>query len=358
MSLSPLADLSARAPLPRAPRPIAVVGAGGIVRDGHLPAYRKAGLPVWSITDLSPAKAQAMAEEFGVPRVAASVSELVATAPEPVVYDVAVPAAAILDVLAQLPRGSAVLLQKPMGENLDQARKILALCRERGMTAAVNFQLRFAPQVLAARSLVESGAIGELHDLEVRVTVHTPWHLWTFLESSPRVEILYHSVHYVDLIRSFFGDPKGIYAKTVQHPRTTRLHSTRSAIAMDYGDLLRATVTTNHGHDFGLRHQESYIKWEGARGAIRAKLGLLMNYPDGIPDSFEFCGEDGQWREIPLEGSWFPDGFIGTMASLQRYVEGSASDLPTSVEDAARTMAVVEAAYESSAQGGQPIPPV
>ena len=33
-------------PLPRAPRPIVIVGAGGIVNDAHLPAYRLAGLPV------------------------------------------------------------------------------------------------------------------------------------------------------------------------------------------------------------------------------------------------------------------------------------------------------------------------
>ena len=43
---------------------------------------------------------------------------------------------------------------------------------------------------------------------------------------------------------------------------------------------------------------------------------------------------------------------MGTMASLQCYVEGSSNLLPTSIEDAYHTMAVVEAAYESSAAGG------
>ena len=40
-----------RAPLPRKPRPIVVLGAGGIVKDAHLPAYAKAGLPVIALAD-------------------------------------------------------------------------------------------------------------------------------------------------------------------------------------------------------------------------------------------------------------------------------------------------------------------
>jgi hypothetical protein len=40
------------------------------------------------------------------------------------------------------------------------------------------------------------------------------------------------------------------------------------------------------------------------------------------------------------------------MASIMRFVEGSTTELPTRVEDALQTMAVVEAAYKDSAQGG------
>jgi hypothetical protein len=42
---------------------------------------------------------------------------------------------------------------------------------------------------------------------------------------------------------------------------------------------------------------------------------------------------------------------------LQRFVAGEDSVLHTSVDDAMRTMAVVEACYESSNGGGTPIPP-
>lgn len=346
---------------PRTARPIVCIGAGGIVKVAHLPAYQLAGWPVAAIHDLDHAKASALAAEFGIPRVGRTLAETVAFAPAGAVFDVAVPASALPGVLEALPDGAPVLIQKPFGEDLAQARTLLALCTRKRLQAAVNFQLRYAPCVAAARQLIADGAIGELHDIEVRVTVHMPWHLWTFLEGIPRVEILYHSIHYVDLVRSFLGEPRGIYAKTVKHPRTVKLASTRTNMALDYGDVLRANITTNHGHDYRQNHTESYVKWEGTRGALKARLGLLVNYLRAEPDALELCrvddqGVPGEWVRMPIAGNWYPHAFVGTMASLMRFANGETTELPTRVADAFRTMAVVEAAYESNARGATPIP--
>lgn len=347
-----LLKLNAPAKIP----PIILIGAGGIVRDAHLPAYRKAGFPVASIFDPIRERALSLARIFDIPSVPASLSDAVANAPLDAVFDIATPAGEFLEILKHLPDGRGVLIQKPMGESLGQARQILDLCRAKNLKAAVNFQMRYAPTISAARNLIAEGRIGKLHDMEVRVTVYTPWHLWTFLEGIPRVEILYHSVHYLDLVRSFFGEPKSVYAKTVKHPKMTKLASTRSNVILDYGDMLRANVETNHGHEYGLRHQESYVKWEGSEGAIKTRLGLLMDYPKGLPDEFEYCVMENnrtpEWKSLDIEGSWFPDAFIGTMAHLMCFLEGSSRELPGSVEDAYKTMALVEAAYESNESGG------
>ncbi len=342
--------------LPTRFRPIACIGAGGIVKDAHLPAYRIAGFSVISIFDLQLERAQRLAREFGIPNVCSTLAEAIRSAPPGTVFDLALPATVIASTLRELPRSAAVLIQKPMGENLTEARAILEICHERQLKAAVNFQLRYAPNIKGARELIARGIIGEVHDMEVRVTVFTPWQLWTFLEGIPRVEILYHSIHYVDLIRSFLGEPIGVYAKTLTHPATAKLSSTRSNLIMDYGNRLRANITANHGHDYGPTHQESYVKWEGTRGAIKARLGLLLNYPAGEPDTLEFCARDKShppnWEQVPVAGSWYPHAFIGTMAGLMRFANGETTELPTRVEDAFNTMAVVEAAYESNATGG------
>lgn len=346
--------------LPETRRPIVIVGAGGIVRDAHLPAYAKAGFEVAGIYDLDAAKASVLARDFEIPRVYSSLKEAVSESPAESVFDIAVPASAILGILRELRLGSVVLIQKPLGEHLAEARVIRDLCHTQQLTAAVNFQLRYAPYVLAARNLVEQGVIGQLHDMEARVTVETPWHLWTFLEGIPRLEILYHSIHYLDLMRSFLGEPHGVYGKTVRYPGLEKLAATRTGVLLDYGDFLRATVTTNHHHVWGPRHQESYVKWEGTRGAIKATLGSLIDYPKGVQDRLEYVtlenGRPSEWQNIPVQGSWFPDAFIGTMSSLQRFAEGSDSALPTSVEDAYRTMALVEATYRSSESGSTHVP--
>jgi predicted dehydrogenase len=153
------------------------------------------------------------------------------------------------------------------------------------------------------------------------------------------------------MMRSFLGEPKRVMAKTCRHP-AKELSSTRSTILFDYGDKLHAVINTNHDHSFGPKNQESFIKWEGTRGAIKAKMGLLMDYPKGVPDVFEYCiieeNNEPEWKTLELEGSWFPDAFIGTMSSLMRFKEGSSDILPTSVEDVIKTMALVEAAYISN----------
>jgi predicted dehydrogenase len=346
--------------MPKKLRPIVSIGAGGIVRDAHLPAYKKAGFSVVGMFDLDKSKATTLAKQYGIKQVLSTLEEVVAAAPENAIFDVAVPASAILEILPHLPKSASVLIQKPMGNNLKEAKAIRDLCRKKEFIAAVNFQMRYAPYVLAAKSLIEQGAIGEVHDLEVRLTVNTPWQMWRFFESIPRVEILYHSIHYLDLMRSFLGEPKGVYAKTLKHPKTQKLASTRSNIILDYGDTLRANIETNHGHDFGLTHQESYVKWEGTKGAIKAKIGLLLNYPKGEADGFEYCileqGKKPKWKSVAVKGSWFPDAFIGSMASLMRYLEGSSNVLPTSVDDAYKTMALVEAAHRSSDSRATRIP--
>jgi predicted dehydrogenase len=346
--------------LPAHPRPIVSIGAGGIVRAAHMPAYRKAGWTVASVFDTDHARAEAVARAFGVARVSASLAESVSSAPDGAVFDLGLPASAILGVLDALPDRSPVLIQKPLGEDLAQATAIRDLCRRKGLVAAVNLQLRFAPNMMAARDIVSRGLVGDLHDVDVRVTCATPWHLWKFLYGIPRMEIIYHSIHYVDLVRSFLGEPAGVWCKTQRHPDMMDLASTRTSIAFDYGDVRRANVATNHGHRFGTRHQESFLKLEGTRGAVVVRMGVNLDYPRGMPDELEYCVLEEKaapaWRTVRLEGSWFPDAFVGPMASLMRFASGESADLPTSVEEAWRTMAVIEACHASSSRGAVPIP--
>jgi predicted dehydrogenase len=336
--------------------PVYIIGAGGIVNTAHLPAYRLAGYNVQGIYDINKEKAVATATQFAVPFVFDSIDQLLSEAQPGAVFDVAVPGHAIISVLKQLPANSSVLIQKPMGENWDQANEILTLSIKKNFNAAVNFQLRYAPYILAAKDFISNGLLGELNDIEVNVNVYTPWHLWDFLAASPRVEILYHSIHYIDLIRNILGNPVSMYAKSTGHPDMANLASVRSNIIMDYGKMVRANILTNHCHHYGIPKQQSYIKIEGSKGAVLINFGALINYPRGAADSFEYVlleeGKEPVWQQMNVEGSWFPHAFIGSMQQVLLAAEGKISKADNSVEDCIHTMKCVEAAYLSDALGG------
>lgn len=159
---------------PSAPKPIVIIGAGGIVRDAHMPAYAKAGLTVSGVTDLSAKRAQGLAKDHYIAQVYDDVAAAVADCGTDAIYDIAVPPDAITSILADMPEGAAMLVQKPMGANLEQARAIRQMCRDKKLKAAVNFQLRFSPMIMAARQAIESELIGELLEIEVHLNIFTP----------------------------------------------------------------------------------------------------------------------------------------------------------------------------------------
>jgi predicted dehydrogenase len=213
--------------------------------------------------------------------------------------------------------------------------------------------------MLAIKDALERGFFGNVLDLEVRINLHTPWNYWSFLKGVPRLEVLMHSIHYLDLIRSLIGEPRGVYCKGVRHPAMPDYSDTRTSIVLDYGHTIRCSLMMNHAHTFGGRYGMSQLKIEGTGGAAIAKMGVNLNYPEGEPDTLEIATEDSNgWEAIALRGSWFLEAFEGPMSNLQRFVAGEDSNLVSSVDDALRTMAVVEACYESSAHGATPIPSV
>ena len=343
-------------PVPSKPRPIVVIGAGGVVRAAHLPVYQRLKFPVAGLYDINMDASRETARRFGVSTVFSSLANAATSADA--VFDVAVPGDQIASVLKELPRGAAVLIQKPMGEDLAAARSIVGICRELGLVAAMNFQLRFSPNMLALRDLMASRELGDIVDIEVRLVVKQPWHLWKFLEGAPRLEILYHSIHYLDAIRALVGEPRGVYCRAVAHPSMPEFLDTRSTIILDYGDALRCSLLLNHTYEQQGAHGASFLKVEGTKGAALLTLGVNVDYPNGPRDALEVALEKGRWRPVALRGSWFIDAFEGPMSNLQRFVAGEDAALVSPVEDGLRTMALVEACYESSAAGGTPIPKV
>ncbi|MEI8611201.1 Gfo/Idh/MocA family oxidoreductase, partial [Enterovibrio sp. Hal110] len=220
--------------------------------------------------------------------------------------------------------------------------------RARSLKAAINFQLRYAPMMLALKAALHAEMLGDLLDVELNVNIHTPWEMFPFLKSMERIELLVHSIHYIDLVRSIAGEPKGVFCRTMADPRSEAFKQTRTSIILDYDYPLRAIMSINHNHQFGRRAQNAQFRFEGTNGCITIKMGVSLDYPNGEADEFWMSTNGSEWESLSLDGSWFPEAFIGTMSNLQRFDAGEDCTLYTSVDDAFHTMAVVEACFESN----------
>ena len=348
-------DLHQNWPAPSSPKPIVIIGAGGIVRDAHLPAYRMAGLSVAGVVDADPSRATSLASDWAIPSVYSDLDAAVAAQGTDAVYDIAVPPGAILDILPALPDRAAVLIQKPMGADQEQARRIREICRLKGLKAAVNFQLRFSPMMMAARDAIAKGLLGDLLDIEVHLNIYTPWHLFPFLIPMERVELAVHSIHYLDSIRALAGDPTGVFARSMGDPRAAEFRQTRTSVILDYGDRLRGLMSINHNHPCGRKFQSAWFRIEGTKGAMMVKLGVCYDYPNGEPDELWFCANGGDWEQIPLSGSWFIEAFMGPMRNVQRFDAGEDDRLFSGIEDAYHTMALVEACFNAMQRPAVPL---
>jgi len=64
---------------------------------------------------------------------------------------------------AALEAGKHVVCEKPLAMDSRETGELLALARDSGLVHAVNFNIRFYPQVIEARERVRSGALGPVH---------------------------------------------------------------------------------------------------------------------------------------------------------------------------------------------------
>jgi predicted dehydrogenase len=344
-------ELSYRPELPpRTDYGIAIVGCGGIVNYAHLPAYRTHGLRVLGCYDRNPEAARATAQAHAIAHVYESLEALLED-PQVAIVDIAVPAWEQRAIAERaLAAGKHLLCQKPLAEELDDARTIVAAAQRAGREVAVNQQMRWSAGIAAAKDLIVKGLIGQPTDAQIQVSTSTPWHMWPWLRDAPRLEVMYHSIHYLDSLRHLLGDPEWLTSRHTRYPGQAERAETKTITVLDYADGLQALVAVNH-HD---ESSDSYATYRilGTEGVLKGTIGLLYNYPDGRPDTLQFCSRrlaPAIWFDVKLEGLWIPDAFIGPMASLMDAIQSGRRPI-TAADDNIATLQLVHAAYRSAAE--------
>lgn len=139
----------------------AVVGTGFIGRV-HVEAIRRLGVEVVGVLGSSPDRARPVAEELGIRKVYASFRELLTDDSVDVVHIASPNNAHFEQVREALLAGKHVVCEKPLATTSAETAELRDLARESGLVHAVNYNNRFYPQVVEARSRVSSGSIGDI----------------------------------------------------------------------------------------------------------------------------------------------------------------------------------------------------
>lgn len=343
---------------PRLPRRmdwrIGCLGAGFIMRDCHLVAYRQAGFNPVAIASRNPATARAVAKQHEIANVHDTYEQLLAD-PRVEVIDVAVPPDAQPALIHAACRHAGhikgILAQKPLAMSVADAKSCVEACAKAGITLAVNQNMRFDQSVRAMKDLLNRGWLGEpvLGTIDMRAIPH--WMPWS--EGLPSLSTFIMSIHHLDTFRYWFGTPDRVLASTRPDPRTKFPHQDGvNLYILEYDNGCRAaswddvwTGPSKEGvaGDIGIRWRV-----EGTDGLARGTIGW-PSYPAKTPSTLDYSTRRhaGTWVSPRWNEVWFPDAFVGTMAQLLVALEDGAEP-EISGRDNVETIALCQAVFAAA----------
>lgn len=147
-----------------------------------------------AVVDSDTAVLEGARSRWGVPLAVTSVKELGASASEVDVVVLATPPSARQGILSGLPNLRAILVEKPLGENLLSATQFLTDCRNRNLLVQVNFWRR------------TDSFFRELAEGRLETMIGKPMAVTCFYGNG----LLNNGSHMVDMARMLFGEVEGI----------------------------------------------------------------------------------------------------------------------------------------------------
>jgi len=283
---------------------VGIIGAGVIVRNAHLPAYRDMGLNVVAICDTDAGNAQRAAELAGGVDWYTDYRQVLDRQDVHVVDAATHPSPRIRIMRDALKAGKDVLSQKPFVHDLTVGRELVALAKKTKRLLAVNQNGRWAPSWKAAYELIVAGAIGTVQT--VRHHCHREHNKIVVGQSFDRIKhlMLYDfAIHWFDITTCWLADfkPLRVYASHMKGPGQRARQRLLAQAAVEYDHALASfAFDGNCSHD---RPHEFCI--EGTNGAIisEGEQDIQIHRPDGV-------------FRTELSGRWFHDGFRGAMAEF------------------------------------------
>jgi predicted dehydrogenase len=304
---------------------VAVVGAGSWSQRAHIPGWqRDPRVQVAAVADLSAEAAGRAAAEFGITRAVTDYRELLDD-PSIDVIDVATGNEAHFQISWDaLEAGKHVLCEKPVHRDARQTKRAAEFAAAKGLKTKLGFTFRYAPAVLFAKDLIDSGFVGDpyvFNGFEQNsqwIDPATPLRQAEGAEPDG-AEITVSSIEgygapIIDIMHWWVGRPMTNVVGTMRNfvpVRMVRSTGQMQRMNIDDGDMWICEFDT----DVTASIQSSYVtvgnypgieaRFYGSEGAVIVRLvdefGICQTIKTATKDSVEFVEQ-----EIPQR--YFPDG--------------------------------------------------
>lgn len=331
---------------------IGIIGADSTAMITRLSAYSKWALRVAAMVDERHRFSDAVARQYGVAKWCRSTDELLACGDVDVI-DVAVPWILRKELLPKLLRaGKPVLLQKPLANTLEEARRIVTEFERAQVPLAVHQSLRASPEMVAARHLIAGGHLGAVFDLRwtMRNTAdRRAWAKESWHRKEPRVQLLSWSEHHLDAFRFLLDDEAArVYCALPRRPDQNLAGDVCATAVLHFRGGAHVSMVDSNACTPG-RPEAQVLDVDGTGGSLAMGFGTVRWFDYWLAKDRVGDG-DAPAHAPPLAGSWNPDGFAGATAGFLEAVERGVEP-PTSGRRNLGTMALVEACYRSAELG-------
>ena len=327
-----------------------IIGTGYWARYQLAAWLELAGVRCVALYNRTRAKAEKLADEFGIPSVYDSVEELLSR-DKPDFVDI------ITDVsshqrfvkLAAAHR-IPIICQKPLAPNLDDAYSMLAACRQAGIALYVHENWRWQTPIRQLKYALNAGTIGRI--FRARVTYSNSFPVFDnqpFLKELDQFILMDIGTHILDSTRMLFGEACTLYCRTHRANETIRGEDVATVMlemASGATVICEMSYASRVEHD---RFPETYVMVEGADGSM--ELGpdywIRVTTAEGT-HSRRYPPPRYSWADPAYELS--QSSGVACNANLLEALRGI-SPAETSAEDNLKTLELVFACYESARSG-------
>ncbi len=313
-----------------------IVGPGRIARNVVQDFVHVEGAEAVAVASRSTERAQAFADEFGLATAYGSYREIIAAEDVDVLYIATPHPQHQVVAVAALEAGKAVLVEKTFTATVAGAERVVAAAREHGVFAMEAMWTRFQPAIVAARTLIADGAIGEVRQVQADLGVDRPFDPADRLYDPAQGggALLDLGVYVVSFAQYFLGTPDRVEAHGSLAPTGV---DAEAGILLGYEDGRAATLLVSVKHQTpGAARIHGTDGWIDVRPRFHHPTTIVLTRR----------GHDPETITRPPSGG----GYAHELAEVTQAV--AAGRLESAVMPLADTLAVQRILEEASGQLG------